>query len=375
MNSKGRTILFAVNGLGLGNCTRSHAVIDELRVRGYQVAVATSGNGLDYFSHVAGLAGLYELKATPYKSIEDRVGLKAVLASALGFIGAFFCNSLSLFRIVRDIKPEAVVYDSVYNVAHAVFPRIRIFSLNNSDRVIRAAAHGLPRQIWAHFFLVECLDYLFQCLVAHIVISPWPEPAERKNRGKFRGVGMIVRSQLRPSPRPEARKVLMMFSGAGLRGGYATSLNNPNFELDVVGFTAPDKVGLKYWGKLMDNRKLLGLADVIVTNAGFSSISEALFLTKPLVLMPLPGHAEQHFNAAMVQRLGVGVVASPESLQSCLGTVVEKYPFYQTAYARLHLAGRGAQEAAQIIDQTLGVRSPASKIRLWTQPIRSTTWQ
>ena len=42
-------ILFLVNGLGLGNSTRCHAIIERLIEKGAEVAVATSGNGLWYF--------------------------------------------------------------------------------------------------------------------------------------------------------------------------------------------------------------------------------------------------------------------------------------------------------------------------------------
>jgi len=39
-------VLFLVNGLGLGNSTRCHAVIERLLERGALVTIATSGNGL-----------------------------------------------------------------------------------------------------------------------------------------------------------------------------------------------------------------------------------------------------------------------------------------------------------------------------------------
>ena len=49
-----RRILFLVNGLGLGNSTRCHAVMQRLIEHGAEIQVVTSGNGLWYFQSVSG---------------------------------------------------------------------------------------------------------------------------------------------------------------------------------------------------------------------------------------------------------------------------------------------------------------------------------
>jgi len=43
-------ILFLVNGLGLGNSTRCHAVIEQLLTAGSDIEVVTSDNGLWFFA-------------------------------------------------------------------------------------------------------------------------------------------------------------------------------------------------------------------------------------------------------------------------------------------------------------------------------------
>ena len=48
-------------------------------------------------------------------------------------------------------------------------------------------------------------------------------------------------------------------------------------------------------------------ADGVVTHAGFSTTSEALFLGKPLLVVPIKGQIEQTFNAAYLKSIGVCV--------------------------------------------------------------------
>ena len=43
--------MFLINGLGMGNSTRCHAVIEQLADSGCEIHVLTSGNGLTYFQN------------------------------------------------------------------------------------------------------------------------------------------------------------------------------------------------------------------------------------------------------------------------------------------------------------------------------------
>ena len=52
----------------------------------------------------------------------------------------------------------------------------------------------------------------------------------------------------------------------------------------------------------------LAQCDGVVTNAGFATTSEALYLGKPLFVVPMRGHVEQNYNAFALQKMGVTVV-------------------------------------------------------------------
>ena len=45
----------------------------------------------------------------------------------------------------------------------------------------------------------------------------------------------------------------------------------------------------------------------MIASAGFSLISECLYLRKKMLLLPLPGQYEQLINARYVEKLGLGV--------------------------------------------------------------------
>ena len=53
---------------------------------------------------------------------------------------------------------------------------------------------------------------------------------------------------------------------------------------------------------------LLSGADGVITNAGFTTTSESLFLNKPLLVIPMKGHVEQIYNAVSLNKMGVKVL-------------------------------------------------------------------
>ena len=52
---------------------------------------------------------------------------------------------------------------------------------------------------------------------------------------------------------------------------------------------------------------LLSSSDGVITNAGFTTTSEALFLKKPLFVIPMKGQIEQIYNSVSLEKIGVKV--------------------------------------------------------------------
>lgn len=63
----------------------------------------------------------------------------------------------------------------------------------------------------------------------------------------------------------------------------------------------------------------------VVCTAGFESVSEALWLGKPVCMVPTPGHLEQRTNALDAQRLGAGIWQPDFDLDAFL-RYLERHP-------------------------------------------------
>ena len=144
-----------------------------------------------------------------------------------------------------------------------------------------------------------------------------------------------------------------MLSGSVFGSPVVLERNRPGLTVDVVGRPAPSggmiPGGVFYHGKLRDSLTLLQDADLVVVNGGFSAVSEALFLRKPIVVIPVPRHAEQWANGETIRRLGVGLVATEDALEDAIDTALQRIGEFRAAFAALPALANGAERAAELI--------------------------
>jgi hypothetical protein len=171
----------------------------------------------------------------------------------------------------------------------------------------------------SQFWFIEFPDYLFHRCRCDLVLSPFPLRTPTRHP-KFRRIGLVIRQDLRdrfPSevnpiwPEPRAlRHVTFMLSGSMHASRITFDAAPLPFHAHVVGISGTSRADVTYYGRQMNNVDLLAQADALVINGGYSAVSEAIFLGKPVFVVPVAGHAEQFVNAHLVQDLGLGFVAS-----------------------------------------------------------------
>jgi predicted glycosyltransferase len=101
----------------------------------------------------------------------------------------------------------------------------------------------------------------------------------------------------------------------------------------------------------MNNIALLDQADVLVINGGYSAVSEAFVLCKPVFVVPVPGHAEQFVNACLVRDLGLGFKVTESSVLGELLAMHQKNEWVGLAPMPPAFEIDGAREAAEAILQ------------------------
>jgi UDP:flavonoid glycosyltransferase YjiC (YdhE family) len=325
--------LFVINGLGLGNSTRCHAVIERLATAGCRVHVLTSGNGLAYFEGKKCIESLCSMESFYYSKSADGISGWATLKSVGSLAKLAKAKRKSLAQLLDKVNPDIAVVDSEYAISPLRHRRIPIIAINNSEVVVteflkrRRQAKGVR----SHFWLVEFSDYLFHRHYCDLVLSPFPVRTPTRHP-KFRRIGLIVRPAVKElaaaalpkealSPR-QLRKVVFMLSGSV----HATQINFNDrqfpFAVEVVGRSGESHGNVTFYGRQMNNIALLARADALVINGGYSALSEGFAFRKPTFVLPVPGHAEQFVNASLASDLGLGFSVTG---QNVLDRLLEMY--------------------------------------------------
>jgi UDP:flavonoid glycosyltransferase YjiC (YdhE family) len=89
------------------------------------------------------------------------------------------------------------------------------------------------------------------------------------------------------------------------------------WKVDVIGRDGISSGNVVYHGKIRESLEFVRNAGALVINGGFSSVSEAVAMMRPVYVIPVPNHAEQLINALMVKDVGAGAVAGA-------GTIIQK---------------------------------------------------
>ena len=235
-------ILLLVNGLGLGNSTRSYAVIQRLLAAGAEVEVVTSDNGLWFFADKPEVGRVTEIPSLRYGQKAGRINIAATLSQAGTMLDTIRRAEAVVADTIARFRPAAVVTNSIYSLRPVRRAGLPLAAINNSDMVVRRmVGGGWPAAVLPQFLAVELSDYLFHRCSPILVISPRLDPADTTEAGPFRRVGPIVRAACRPQParsgRPE--RVVVMLSGSVFGSPVALERDRPGLTIDVVGRPAP----------------------------------------------------------------------------------------------------------------------------------------
>ena len=296
-------VLLALSGLGLGNATRQHALLEELASR-----LAAEKRRLDLVVCGWGRAAAY---------FRDRPGIRLVeLAPYPGSPLVFLRNSYRIFREVLRHRPQIILLDSDYHWPAYFFLRSRVVYVGQAWNVVFAAIRERPRwpaRTWLRFLFLELGDALYQTIFSRLVLAPG-FVEETKETALCARIPLLVRSAYRSSHPEEAETApeewIVSLSGSGLESHALREL------ADSRGYPL---LGPKAEGDPVctERPRLDGYAGVI-TQCGLSSLSEAVARRKPMALVPMANHPEQHMNALTVARLRWGAIVgtrpAPEEL-------------------------------------------------------------
>jgi len=334
-------VLLSCCGIGLGHANRSLAIANRLEEEGFDVYLVSYG---DAYKLLRSEKGRKVFRIPSWSWVEGRDGslnFIDTLFSSPSLAMKFIRQARKLNKLVNRIKPDLIISDSEFaSLAIAKIKKIPSIYITNWLRVKEPT-----------FGFKLSLSFL-EDLTEAIIVPDFPKPytivkenlkAPREILRKTKFVGIISRKK--PEEVVGVKKeeifkenkpiVFISISGPGkskeIWKFFVDKLRHlitKNFILTLGSLwkrkvEKEENILIFNWVKAEERYKFLKVADLLVSRAGFGTISDAIKFGKKTILIPQENQPEQIMNAKSIEEKGLGIML-PQKDISMLITLFDK---------------------------------------------------
>lgn len=352
-------ILYGVAGEGMGHATRSSVVIQHLLSRGHDVLVASSGRACELLKRIT--PNVLEIVGLRIAYDDGAMDLHRSVALNAQASPDMLVRNLQAYATVGRFAPEIVFVDfEPFASYYAVMNGLRCVSIDNMQ-VIPRCIHG-PKIVRgdeedrraASAFITFVVPQAHPCIITSFFFPPLclPEAATL--------VPPILRDAILRARVTDAGHVLVYQTATGDSRLLSTLHALPRQRFVVYGLQRDAVLGNCVLRNFSEQTFIddLASARAVVTNGGYSLISEAVALGKPVYSVPVRRHFEQLTNARYLDALGYGMAADEFSARS-LEVFLANMPSYAAKLAGMPRHD-GNQGLYAVLDQVVGGSSVAT---------------
>lgn len=340
-------ILYGVTGCGLGHTMRARAVTDHLCSRGHDVRIAASGRAVDILRghglDVVAIDGM----AMRFAGGEARRA-KSALALLRQAPRAIRRNAVVAWDHVLDFDPDVLItdFDSFVPAVGAVLRR-PVISLDHQHVLDRFRHPDAVREKVSAFALARALVTAKTPRCDHYIVTSFFFPEPRWSGTAL--VGPIVRREIENARPTAGEHVLVYQTTRGDQRLLPALLAVPKVRFVVYGLGRDETIENVQLRAFDEGRFVRDLASAraVIANGGYTTLSEAVVLGKPILSVPVRGQPEQELNAAWLEVLGLGQRAERID-ERAIRTFLDRLDAYRAEPVR-----SGTRDATTALDRAL----------------------
>ncbi len=294
-------ILYGVNGEGSGHSSRAREVLAHLQAKGHRVHVASFDRG---YRNLKDDFDVTEIDGLRLAYVENRVRYRKTVVRNL-------LHLPQTTRMVRFLERKAAAWDLdlvitdyepiTCHVGHKL--KLPVIAIDN-QHLLTDAAISYPREYRKEAAAAKLVTRLMTPRAdAHLIISFFPASLKKRNAFLF---PPILREEVLQARATDGDFILVYVTSNTAE--LTDLLKTVRQRFLCYGFEREGKDGNLEFRKPGRDTFLedLSACRAVIANAGFSLISEALYLGKPYLAWPVKRQFEQVFNAYYIGQMGYG---------------------------------------------------------------------
>lgn len=362
-------ILFVVCGEGLGHASRSTKLAKYLQERGITCSFAAYGKAYSFIQKQIKCPVFEISREVTLEGSSGYFSITRTLKSSLGIPISLGKSFFTARKILKAEKIDAVVCDTMFaaGVAAKTLGVPVIFMTNQNFFGSLAEP-----DVWYWKLFGKVISTYHSHIPKKIVVPDFAPPntisgynfkIRDKDTDKYVFIGPILDPSIHEYE-PTRESIFASFGGEPFKMPlYAMlkEISEMDKSLDIEVFaTSP---GLPAEG---DNFKIAGYvenifpymakAKVPIIHGGLTSLHEALYFKKPVLLIIDPYHPEQGNNGKKVEELGCGImIRGDEVTKDSLSNAIQRCMQMQTKdMQRLYAEENGAENFFTVLEDVLG---------------------
>lgn len=345
-------ILYGVPGEGLGHATRSQVIIRYLLEQGHDVQVVSSSRAYTLLN-TSFPGRVHEIKGFHLAYKNATVSKLKTFTNTLKTAPENLKTNFARYRKLYDsFAPELVISDfESFSYFFAKHHKLPIISIDNMQIMSRGQLDiKIPESQKNNFKLGRNIVQAKVPRCQHYLITSFFPAFLLKEHTTI--VPPIIRDQVLKVTPTNGPHILVYQSSTSQKNLIPLLQQLPLETFRVYGFNKTENHGNVQLRNFSEQGFIddLSSAKAVITNGGFSLISEAIYLHKPICSIPLENQFEQFMNAAYVEKLGYGRhfdTITPDNVRAFI---------YDLNNFRMNLQQyhqNGNQEIFRILDQLL----------------------
>lgn len=301
-------ILYGVPGEGMGHATRSKVIITHLLEQGHDVQAVSSARAYQFLNK-AFPGRVHEIKGfhLAYRNAAVSKLGTAILTLKTGPENLRL-NFERYRQLLGNFKPEVVISDfESFTYFFAKHHRLPIISIDNMQVMSRCTLDiVVPKEERANFSIAKNIVKSKVPRSDHYLVSSFFDAPVCKERTTV--VPPIIRKEILEA-KPSIGEHILVYQTSTSQSNLVSILQQlPQEKFLVYGFNKDEDHGNVQLKAFSEDGFIhdLATAKAVMANGGFSLLSEAVYLRKPICSIPIVNQFEQYLNAAYVEKMGYG---------------------------------------------------------------------
>jgi len=301
-------IVYGVAGEGFGHSSRSHLIGQHLVNAGHDVLFLASRKSLAYLKthfgrnvkEIFGLCLIYRNRQLS--------AARTLAANAHRFVKGRQTNQALYRQVLEPFEPDLVISDfEPFSAWWALRHRIPFISIDHQHMLSQCQ---IDRNIgsWTARFSADVVTRChYTGAAAYVILNFFRAPIKHAAAVL---APPIVRPQVQRLMPTRGEHFVVYTTDPSWKSTLLTTLARfPEQTFFIYGLNEHQRVGNCVLKETSTANFLHDLASSrgVIATAGFSLISECLYLRKKMLLLPIEGQYEQMVNAHYVQKLGLGL--------------------------------------------------------------------